>query len=362
MTQLVLLVFFLPPTLSVAETVLKIRTATLLNSEEVVGLNSFFNDIENLTNGELKFKLVPYGEGSPEGDLLSAVDLGLIDGVFGRADYWSDKHPATILFGSPIAGAGVGLDNLTFLSWIYYGGGDQLYDQLWEEMNLNVKSFVVQSAGPQSLGWFKEPIKSVGDLRKRKFKTPSGIVGQTYKDIGISPIYMRLGDILPEFEKGRIDAVSLCCPKSDLEFGLHELMKNYYLQGSHNYILNSDLFINGDVYRSLTSQQKKAIEVSSHASILKHMSLLIFENGKALEELTENYGVITHDTPIDYFALYMLGARVALEKLAAENAFFAEVWQSQKDFAEITIPFSSEKQATKALMGRLFLKNKIIEK
>ena len=49
-----------------------------------------------------------------------------------------------MLFGSPVAGAGVGIDNIAFLSWFQYAGGKELYDQLWDEMGVNVKGFMLQ--------------------------------------------------------------------------------------------------------------------------------------------------------------------------------------------------------------------------
>jgi len=77
-----------------------------------------------------------------------------------------------MLFGSPVAGAGVGIDNIAFVSWFLYGGGKELYDQLWKEMGVNVKGFMLQPVGPEALGWFKEPINSMDDFRKLRFRTP----------------------------------------------------------------------------------------------------------------------------------------------------------------------------------------------
>jgi TRAP-type mannitol/chloroaromatic compound transport system substrate-binding protein len=84
------------------------------------------------------------------------------------------------------------------------------------------------------------------------------------------------------------------------------------------------------------------------------MSYRIYENGKALKDLTENHGVILHDTPADYFPAYMNAAKAALEKNAAENEFFAKVWQSQKDFAAIAVPFWAGAQASNASLGKAF--------
>ena len=68
--------------------------------------------------------------------------------------------------------------------------------------------------------------------------------------------------------------------------------------------------------------RKKALEVAANASLSKSMSYRIYENGKALAELTGKHGVILHDTPADYFPAYMAAAKKALETNAAKNPFF----------------------------------------
>jgi len=116
------------------------------------------------------------------------------------------------------------------------------------------------------------------------------------------------------------------------------------------------MYINGDVYNSMTDHQKKALEVSANASLIQSLAYRIYENGKALKDLTENHGVQLHDTPADYFTEYMNAAKASLEKNAAENEFFAEVWQSQKDFAAIAVPFWAGAQMSNASLGMAFAK------
>jgi TRAP-type mannitol/chloroaromatic compound transport system substrate-binding protein len=47
----------------------------------------------------------------------------------------------------------------------------------------------------------------------------------------------------------------------------------------------------------------------------------------------------------------MAAAKASLEKNAAKNPFFAKVWQSQKDFADIAVPFWSGSQMSNAKLG-----------
>jgi TRAP-type mannitol/chloroaromatic compound transport system substrate-binding protein len=339
---------------AMASKTLKIQLAVPTSSDEAKIVQDFADDVANLTQGEVKLELLPAGAVVGVSDIIDAVDSGLVDGGFAWTHYWSGKHPAAMLFGSPVAGAGVGIDNIAFMSWFQYGGGSQLYDQLWKEMKLNVKGFMLQPVGPEALGWFKEPINSMDDFRKYRFRTPPGIPGQSYKDIGVASVSMGGGDILPALEKGTIDAAEWCCPKPDSIFGFQKVLKHYYLQGLHQVVVNADIYFNGDVYNSLTDQQKKSIEVAANASLMKAISYRIIENGKALKDLTDNHGVILHDTPADYFPAYMEAAKASLEKNAADDAFFAKVWQSQKDFAAIAVPFWAGAQASNASLGKAF--------
>ena len=335
-----------------AETVIRIQSVLSNSSDEVKMLGSFADDVAALTGGSLKIEILPAGAVVGPRDIMDAVDAGLVEGGFAWTHYWGGKHPAANLFGAPIAGAGVGMDALAFLSWFQYGGGKELYDQLWDEMGVNVKGFMLQPVGPEALGWFPEPINSMDDFRKLRFRAPPGMVGAAYNEIGVAAVAMGGGDILPALEKGTIDAAEWCCPKPDSVFGFQKVLKHYYLQGLHQVVVNADLYINGDVYDSLSATEQKALEVAANASLSKSMSYRILENGKSLKDLTENHGVILEDTPADYFTEYMAAAKKLLEAAAAENEFFAEVWQSQKDFADIAVPFWAGAQASNAGLGK----------
>ena len=341
---------------SEAENRVTIRVQSVLptKADEIVMVRDFADNVAALTNGQVIIEVLPDGAVVSGRDILDAVDKGLVDGGFAWTHYWSGKHPAAMLFGSPVAGAGVGIDNIAFLSWYMNGGGRELYTRLWDEMGMNIKGLMLQPVGPEALGWFKEPINSMEDFRKYRFRTPPGIPGQTYKDIGVASVAMGGGDILPALEKGVIDAAEWCCPKPDSVFGFQKVLKHYYLQGLHQVVVNADMYINKDVWNKLTDRQKRAMEVAADASLIRSLSYRIYENGKALKDLTENHGVILHDTPADYFPAYMNAAKASLEKNAAKNAFFKEVWDSQKAFAEIAVPFWAGAQTSNAKLGKAF--------
>ena len=47
----------------------------------------------------------------------------------------------------------------------------------------------------------------------------------------------------------------------------------------------------------------------------------------------------------------MAAAKKLLKAAAADNEFFAEVWQSQQDFADIVVPFWAGAQTSNAGLG-----------
>jgi TRAP-type mannitol/chloroaromatic compound transport system substrate-binding protein len=337
---------------ALAEKTIRIQSVLPTTADEVVMLKAFGDDVASLTNGSLKIEVLPAGAVVGPRDIMDAVDAGLVEGGFAWTHYWGGKHVAANLFGAPVAGAGVGLDNIAFLSWFQFGGGKELYDRLWDEMGVNVKGFMLQPVGPEALGWFPKPINSMDDFRKMRFRAPPGMVGAAYADVGVPAVAMGGGDILPALEKGTIDAAEWCCPKPDSVFGFQKVLKHYYLQGLHQVVVNADMYLNKDFYNDLTDIEKKALEVAANASLSKSMSYRIYENGKALKDLTDNHGVILEDTPADYFTEYMAAAKNALQAAADENEFFAEVWQSQKDFADIAVPFWAGAQASNANLGK----------
>ena len=158
--------FAMMATTAFAETVIRVQSVIPAQADEVTMLKDFAEDVAALTNGSLKIEVLPAGAVVGVSETLDAVDSGLIEGGFAWTHYWSGKHPAAMLFGSPVAGAGVGIDNIAFVSWFQYGGGKELYDELWDKMGMNVKGFMLQPVGPEALGWFKEPINSMEDFRK----------------------------------------------------------------------------------------------------------------------------------------------------------------------------------------------------
>ena len=56
--------------------------------------------------------------------------------------------------------------------------------------------------------------------------------------------------------------------------------------------IRDSFYITGKTYKKMTAHEKKSLEVAANASLAKSLSYRIYENGKALRELTTKHGVI----------------------------------------------------------------------
>jgi TRAP-type mannitol/chloroaromatic compound transport system substrate-binding protein len=264
-----------------------------------------------------------------------------------------------MLFGSPSGGSGLGMDQMAWVSWYLDGGGKQLYQELFDQhLKVNVVGFIVQPVGPEALGWFKEPINSLADLRKKRFRTPPGIPGAIYKEMGVTAIALPGAEIIPSAERGVLDAAEWCCPVTDLAYGFQRAFKHYYLQGLHQNTVNADIYINKNFWNKLPKDVQAIFEGATIASMMESIAYRIRANALALAELKSKHGVQTHDTPAEYFPAFMAAAKKVMEENAAKNAFFKKVLDSQAQFAKDVVPYWVSIQKLNTSVGEAYLKTK----
>src|SRR3546814_6880926 len=98
-----------------------------------------------------------------------------------------------------------------------------------------------------------------------KFRTPPGLPGQGYTEMGVSVTGLPGPEIIPAAERGVIDAGEWINPASDLDMGFHEIFDYYSLQGLHQAIDIGDVIINGDVWKKLSPDLQAIVETAAKA-------------------------------------------------------------------------------------------------
>lgn len=340
---------------------LKIQTAVPSSSIYFKLIERMAGRIDSMSAGRLKVEVLPAGAVVGAFEILDAVNNNIVNGGFAWTHYWSGKHPAGLLFSAPTAGLGVGLDQTSVMSWIYDGGGDELYQKYFTDiLKFKVKGFLCMPMGPEPYGWFSKPVNSVEDMKKMKFRSPPGIPAESFKVVGVPTVSMPGGEIVPSAQRGVIDAAEWISPADDQALGLNAVWKHYYIQGLHQAISIGDIYVNLDWWNKLPKDLQAIFQGGIMSLIADTMNWNVSQNSKALKKFVVEDKVTVHDTPADYFPAYMAASQQVIDKYAQQDAFFKQVLQSMVDWANLTVPYQSRANGTFYNMGKTAMDKKIV--
>jgi TRAP-type mannitol/chloroaromatic compound transport system substrate-binding protein len=327
------------PAANAAETVkFKVQSALVSGSLYFNILGSFAKRLKAISGGRLQAEILPEGAVVKTNEILDAVGAGVVQAGFCWTHFWSGKHPAAYLFSDQPSVHG--MDQLGFIAWYYEGEGYKLYQELYDDyLKANVHGVIILASGGQPLGWFKQPINNLADFRKLKYRSPPGLTGKLFQEMGISAVALPGSEIVPAAQKGVIDAAEWINPAEDIKLGLQQVWKNYYLQGVHQATDLGELTFNKDFWNKLTAQDKAQIEVAAQATMMESVTAHIYRNAVALIELQKKYGVVVRDTPADLYPEFIRAANTVTDNAAKDNAFFKEVLESQRKFADTIVPY-----------------------
>jgi TRAP-type mannitol/chloroaromatic compound transport system substrate-binding protein len=319
---------------------MKIQTGVPTASIYFDLMKKFGERVDKMSNGRIKMEILADGAVVGAFGILDAVDKGVVDGGFAWTHYWSGKNSAAALFSNPAAGAGTGMDQLSHMAWLSEGGGNALYKKLFAEgLKVNIEPFMIQPMGPDPLGWFKTPIASIDDMKKMKYRSPPGLTGEIFKEMGITAVAMPGGEIVPAAQRGVIDAAEWIGPADDMILGFHNVFKHYYLQGLHQSTDVGELLINKTVWNKLPADLKAVIEGAVLASQAETYTYNVYRNAVALEKLKREHKVTVHDTPKEFYAAFIKATNVVYDREAGRNPLFKEVLESQRRFAKTVVPY-----------------------
>ena len=319
---------------------LKIQTAVPTASIYFDLMKRFADRVDKMSGGRIIMDMLPDGAVVNAFEILDAVDKGVVDGGFAWTHYWSGKNSAAALFSNPAAGAGTGMDQMSHMAWLMQGGGNALYEKLYAQgFKANIKPFMMQPMGPDPFGWFKTPINSIADMKKLKYRSPPGLTGEIFKEMGINAVAMPGGEIVPAAQRGVIDAAEWIGPADDMILGFHNVFKHYYLQGLHQSTDVGEFLLNKTVWDKLPADLKAVVEGAVMATIAETYTFNVQRNAVALDKLKNEHKVTVHDTPREFFTTFMKATIVVYDREAARNPLFAEVLTSQRQFAKLVVPY-----------------------
>ena len=257
-----------------------------------MGPERFASLVDEMSNGRMKIKVYGGGELVPPLEVFDAVSNGTAEMGHSGAYYWKGKAAPSQFF----ATVPFGLNAQEVSSWIHYGGGQALWDELYQPFNL--KPFAGGNSGVQMAGWFNKEINSLDDLKGLKMRIP-GMGGEVFKRLGGVPVNLPGGELFTALQTGTIDATEWVGPYNDLAFGLHKAAKYYYYPGWHEPGTMLEFTMNLDKWNELPADLKAIVSTAARAVNQDMIDEYTARNNSALKQLVNEHGVQLKRLPDD---------------------------------------------------------------
>lgn len=291
---------------------------------------SYVDRVNAMAGDALKIDLLPVDSVVKTSQMQDAVHRGVLDAAHYVPAYWYSKSPVASLFGT---GPCFGWSSQEVLGWVYYGGGQELFDELMGSLGLNLVSFFNSPMPAQPMGWFKEEIKDAGQMKGLKYRTV-GLAADVLLEMGMSVVQLPGGEIQPAMKSGLIDAAEFNNPTSDRDFGMQDVSKHYHLASFHQSQEFFEVSFNKKKYDNLAPELQAILKYASEAE----NSNFYWHNTKRyagdLTTLRDEQGVNVYRTPDSVMAEQLKAWDIVVERMSDQDEFFAKVIESQKAYAK----------------------------
>jgi TRAP-type mannitol/chloroaromatic compound transport system substrate-binding protein len=287
----------------------------------------FSKNVTRLSAGKFDIKFFEPGALVPALECFDAAAAGSVESCWTTPGYHTGKYPALAFFTAVPFGPQFG----EFLAWKWFGGGNDLRAEIYAKHGLI--SFDNFCIGPETSGWFKNEITSLGQLKGLKMRF-FGLGAKVMQKMGASTQLLAGADIYPALERGVIDATEFSMPTIDIKLGFYQIAKNNYYPGWHQQVSCSEILINKAKFDELPDEYKAMVEMAAGESITHTYAETEAKNFEAMQEMLTKYGVTNRRWDDDVLkALEKAWLEVVAEE-SANDPLFKKVADSYFSFRE----------------------------
>ncbi len=285
------------------------------------GANFLARLINEMSDGRIHVKVYGARELVPAFEIFDAVSRGTAEMGHGAAYYWKGKSQAAQFF----AAVPFGLTAQEMNSWLYHGGGMELWQEVYAPFNLVPAA--AGNTGVQMGGWFNKKIDKVSDLKGLKMRIP-GLGGEVLRRAGGTPVTLPGGELFTSLQSGAIDATEWVGPYNDLAFGFYKAARYYYYPGWHEPGTTLESFINRKVLESLPGDLQSIVLNASRVANQDMLAEYTARNNSALDTLVNKHKVQLRRFPDEVLKTLRKLSDEVVAEVAARDAMSKKVYES----------------------------------
>jgi TRAP-type mannitol/chloroaromatic compound transport system substrate-binding protein len=291
------------------------------------GVENLARRVERASGGRLRIKVYAGGELVPALEVFDAVSRGTAQMGHDASYYHRGKLPAAQYF----TAVPFGLNANEMNAWLYYGGGLELWQELYEPFN--VVPFPAGQTGVQMAGWFNKEINSVADLRGLKMRIP-GIGGEVLQRAGATQVTVPGSEVFTALQTGAIDAAEWVGPYNDVSLGLHKVARYYYYPGWQEPGPMLECLINKSAWESLPEDLREIVATACQAINMDMQAEFSYGNSMALAQLAGDPNVQIRKLPDDVLALLKRLSLEIVNELSERDPWAKRIQESFYGFLE----------------------------
>jgi TRAP-type mannitol/chloroaromatic compound transport system substrate-binding protein len=289
------------------------------------GADRLAEKITAMTDGRLKVTVYPAGTLVRPFQTFDAVSAGVAD-MYHSVEYYFEKKTQALNF---FAAVPYGLTGTEFSAWVYYGGGQALWDEVSGQFGL--KPLLCGTSGVQMGGWFNREISSPEGFKGLRYRMP-GLGAEVLRNMGATVVNLPGGEIVGALKSGAIDASEWVSPWLDLALGLQNAASYYYYPGFHEPGTAFVLSVNRKLWDTLTPVDRRIIENACASDFTHMLAEFTAENANALKIIRKDGRIKV--LPFDDQLTKVFGqlSRQVLADVAAKDALTRKVYESYMAF------------------------------
>lgn len=295
------------------------------------------DQITAMSDGRLIVKLFAAGELVPAFQTFDAVANGIAEMAHTAPVFWGGKFPAAPLF---TAGP-FGLTPLEHMTWVYHGGGQALWDELYAPSG--IKPFMAGNTGFQMGGWFKREINSLSDIQGLKMRIP-GLGGQVMERFGAVPVAVAPGEIFAALQSGVLDATEFLGPFSDMAMGFQKVTDYYYFPGWHEPNGTGEALVSIAALEALPADLRGIVESACAHTNIAGLTESEWFNAASLTKLFAEKSVEVRKFPAEVLDAYRVATIEVMADLAQSGDLTGRIVESYRQAAVLLGKWSDVSQ------------------
>jgi len=240
----------------------------------------YVDDIQTMSDGGIEVEMFYSSSVVKSVETFDAAATGILDCDMTGGSYQTGKNPAFQFVGDIMGGYDTPYQQL---SWLYYGGGLDAAQKLYNKFDMELIGWWVY--GQESFASSK-PIAKVADFKDWKFRSPPGLETKIFENLGAKPIVMDFTEIFTALETGIIDGADASGLANNVGLGLYDLVKYANYPGFHS-MPSDHLACNKEVFDAMPESHQRIMKVAMQALALKTALTFEKKNAEAAAMLTE---------------------------------------------------------------------------